>query len=46
MQAVQDVGHLLLDVWGASGTLFNEVVQQVLDAEGGTLLLQGISSRG
>jgi succinyl-CoA synthetase alpha subunit len=44
MQAVQDVGHLLLDVWGASGTLFDEVVQQVFDAEGGTLLLQGIGS--
>jgi len=46
VQAVQDVGHLLLDVRGASGTLIDEVVQQVLDAEGGTLLLQGIGPWG
>ena len=46
MQVVQDVGHLLLQVGGARGSLLNEVVQQVLDAEGGTLLLQGIGSWG
>ena len=33
MQAVQDVGHLLLNVSGAGRTLFDEVVQEVFDAE-------------
>jgi hypothetical protein len=46
MQVVQEVGHLLLEVGGARGSLLNEVVQQVLDAEGGTLLLQGIGPWG
>ena len=46
MQVVQEVGHLLLQVGGTRRSLVNEVVQQVLDAEGGTLLLQGVGPWG
>ena len=46
VQVVQEVGHLLLEVGGARGSLVNEVVQEVLDTEGGTLLLQGVGPWG
>jgi hypothetical protein len=46
MQVVQEVGHLLLKVGGTRRSLVNEVVQQVLDAEGRTLLLQGVGPWG
>jgi len=39
VQVVQEVGHLLLQVGGARRSLVDEVVQEVLDAKGGTLLL-------
>lgn len=46
VQVVQEVGHLLLEVGGARGSLVDEVVQEVLDAKGGTLLLQGVGPWG
>lgn len=46
VQVVQEIGHLLLQVGGARRSLVDEVVQEVLDAKGGTLLLQGVGPWG
>jgi hypothetical protein len=46
VQVIQEIGHLLLQVGGARRSLVDEVVQEVLDAKGGTLLLQGVGPWG
>ena len=46
VQVVQEIGHLLLQVGGARRSLVDEVVQEVLDAKGRTLLLQGVGPWG